>query len=140
MSGELHTIYLAELLDLYNPIADPPWDGCEAITSKDVEDALVDGRLRDQHVGAGNQNTTIRHHAERIAWLIENPDPTPITIDLQHARFGRVDYILEDGNHRTWAAIMRGDETIRANFVSDTKYVEDYFTRVRNEVDDGYSP
>jgi hypothetical protein len=57
-------------------------------------------------------------HAARIAWLMKMGWHDPIVIDVgvpELPQFGPPPrWIIQDGNHRFYAAVMLGHETIRA--------------------------
>lgn len=55
---------------------------------------------------------TRRYHIERIAYLAEFVDPTPIVIEATSAS----SFELADGHHRLCAAIVRGDPEIAASY------------------------
>lgn len=63
--------------------------------------------LEHECVLAGHDGPARRWHAGRIAWLVENPSPEPVWVEI-HGR----DVGLEDGNHRLAAAVFRGDPDI----------------------------
>ena len=66
-------------------------------------------------------NRTTDYHLGRIRFLIENPDDEPIEID-SFCEGGRVflEPILLDGNHRYFAALLSGQETIPCIFAGQT--------------------
>lgn len=82
------------------------------------EEALVDTPLwtaivfKKTRVSA--EENRLRH-IQKVAWFVKNPAKDPISIEVGCARLGvRIDHIIEDGNHRLAAAIIRGDKSIAA--------------------------
>jgi hypothetical protein len=117
------------LVEIVVPVSDlaahcSPLDGmeweCEPIDPDEVMAALAEGRLEGEswQVMTGRSlpswNDDIKHHKfhiERMAYLLANPDGSPIDIVLEGDFFKKVLRLL-DGNHRLGAAILRNDETI----------------------------
>lgn len=66
----------------------------------------------------------LRMHARRIAWLVRNPDPTPIQFDVGITHLLE-SFQFEDGNHRLAAAIIRNDPTIRAEIAGEWRRAVD---------------
>lgn len=55
-------------------------------------------------------------HIQKVAWFVKNGFNDPIEIDVGSSRLGiMVDHLVQDGNHRLAAAIIRGDKTIKAH-------------------------
>lgn len=57
------------------------------------------------------------YHIARVAYLMKNPDPNPIDIDIDYHESYKHGYALTvyDGNHRLLASYLRGDETIQVD-------------------------
>lgn len=66
----------------------------------------------------GSVATTPDVRAARIAWLIENGWSDPIELDFGvpgYPGYNSARWIVDDGNHRLYAAIIAGRDTILAN-------------------------
>ena len=74
-------------------------------------------------------------HNRRVAYLVANPDITPIEIDVGvpevSGMLGRVPWFVQDGNHRLAAAIYRGDSYIEATVAGSVRYAESLFGRLK---------
>lgn len=103
-------VTIARILAICDPVRDPPWHNCASLTPKIVRACLARRHLVSTHVGPDSD--CLMTHAGRIAWLVENPDTRPIHIDV--GVLLAPSWIIEDGNHRLYAAWMRGDDTISA--------------------------
>lgn len=108
-------ISIAKLRELADPIASPPWGGQSAgLTETMVRDAIkfedtVDGPVNDRW------GTNPETHAGRIAHLAREGWSDEITLELGDD----IPWPVTDGNHRYYAAIIRGDETILTKAVGD---------------------
>lgn len=69
------------------------------------------------------------NHAARIAFLVINKDKNPIEIDVGAPSLGDYTCNILDGNHRTAAAIIRGDENILAHVSGEVSYIRHLFVR-----------
>lgn len=66
---------------------------------------------------------TKQYHIQRIAYFVVHGWNDLIDIDVGVPSLGYVpEWIIQDGNHRCAAAIIRGDQTIKASFSGDIKY------------------
>lgn len=120
------------LVEIVVPVADlaahcSPLDGveweCEPIDPNEVMTALADGRVERESWQVRTGRTfpswnddfkNRKFHIERMAYLLANPDESPIEITLVgdfYKRFCKLR--LFDGNHRLGAAILRNSDTIR---------------------------
>ena len=69
-------------------------------------------------------------HAKRVAWLVVDGWNDPIHIDVGVPSLGyEPDYVVDDGNHRLAAAILRGDETILAECSGDVKLIDELIVK-----------
>ena len=91
-----------------------------------MESGLV---IRKSYSELGHPVTwTIEHHIRRIAFLVAEKDETPVELDvgcpsLNHYR----GWLIDDGNHRFVAAVVRGDAHIYANVEGEIEYAEKLF-------------
>jgi hypothetical protein len=108
-------ISVAKLREIADPIASPPWGS----QSAGLTEAMVRGAMEhDETVEKPVNNrwdTNPETHAGRIAHLARKGWSDEITLELGEG--GR--WPVTDGNHRYYAAIIRGDETIFAKAVGD---------------------
>jgi len=101
------------------------WGGRE--TPELVREAIDVGRLEAKPAAIWRDRLG-HDHVARIAYLVLNPDPTPIEIDVGVPSLGiKVWHIVTDGNHRFCAALFRGDSTICANISGSIEYAARLF-------------
>jgi hypothetical protein len=109
------------------PVASSPWRCDERVTVEMVEECLRDDRLVATPPGSG-PTVDAWEHAGRIAWLVRNGWNDPIEIDVGAPQFDsrpRDVWPIQDGNHRLFAAIMRGDEVIYAVVGGDLAIIDE---------------
>ncbi len=95
------------------------------ITIEEVATAIAEGRLGSQHLGGCGLR---RDHIERVAYLVVNPDPTPLDLDVGVPFLGcHVDWPIQDGHHRLAAAIFRNDALIDIDISGSIDYAEELF-------------
>ncbi len=105
-TGSVFRVPLAAVSSLNNPFRTDVW-GRGKTTRRAVKEAIERADFAATHVSMG-----IRHmvapgwDARRIAYLVEHPDATPISIEV-HSLDGS--FTIQDGFHRLAAAIYRGD-------------------------------
>ncbi len=108
------TTDIKKVLALANPITDPPWECGLLLDPSDVHDAIAAQEMLDRPVSPSEQDNFL-FHARRIAWLYVHGWQDPIHIDVgvpSHGCFPL--WPVEDGNHRLYAAALRGDREIKA--------------------------
>lgn len=74
-------------------------------------------------------------HNRRVAYLVVNPDPTAIEIEVGVPEIPGVlefgpRWFVQDGNHRLAAAIYRGDAYINAEVGGSVRYAESLFGKL----------
>jgi len=113
---------LAKLQECADPFESTVWHGMESpLTREEVALAIAEGRLLaephpDYSFGLCGKEWGRQEHIERVAYLVVNPSPEPIWIDVGCEALGLyVSWIIQDGNHRLAAALYRGDTTIRVS-------------------------
>lgn len=114
-----------KLKQLYNPLILEKWIwGSHGVTREAVEMAVKAKHFESEvkHNKHGFEKSA--YHCQRIAYLVEHKDTTPI--HLYGAGMWGVPFIVENGNHRLAAAIVRGDKTIRATMSGDVKKLAPY--------------
>jgi hypothetical protein len=104
---------LGRILAVTNPLTDPPWHDGTEVCETGVAAALAERRFERQPYSSdmttvAREDWTSRRHEERIAWLLANPSPDPIEVEI--SAYG--DAEVDDGMHRLYAAAMRRDETV----------------------------
>jgi len=124
------SIGIANLRQICDPVTDPPWsDLVTPVTEGDVRWAMLQKDwtpdhmrpLADFHAWSGLE------HARRIAWMVDNPPEDPISIDADLALQGR--WAVTDGNHRFYAAIMRGASDIMVEICGHEHAIAELFGR-----------
>lgn len=118
-----------------DPLENPPWAGISWNGLRDPAwcpgHILEIAKSRSHDVRAAQvadpfAREPVRHHMERIAWLVNNEASDEITI---LATVGPREWPLADGNHRLAAAILAEREMILARFVGMPGDIEEIFTR-----------
>jgi len=122
---------LAKLQEYADPFVSVVWHNLESpITREEVALAITEGRLlAEQHpdfsYGLCGKEWGRQEHIERVAYLVVNPSPEPIWLDVGCEDLGcYVSWIIQDGNHRMAAALYRGDTTIRVSAGGDMDVIE----------------
>jgi len=109
---------LASLQD-FSPFVHCVWHRLDKpITREEISRALEQENLQPDPLPAFNwfrqkEGPTRQDHIRRIAFLVRQPDPTPILVDVGCPSLGCYnDWWIEDGNHRLAAAFYRKDSHI----------------------------
>jgi hypothetical protein len=111
MSDSSSLIRVSTLVEAVNIPNFNPWGCRRKITFKEINEFIRGNELRRE---ASTANTTEQHIA-RIAYLVVNGWNDPIDIDVGVPSLScHISHIVTDGNHRLWAAAVRGDEFIAA--------------------------
>lgn len=113
-----------------NPVANPPWTmhsgdtffsgDIFSLRPEEVSARMFDrvNQCIDQEIHDGRHFSSIplavdyEYHCQRIAYLVTHKSDEPIFLDLHD----NPELILSDGNHRLYAAIVRGDDFIDIEF------------------------
>lgn len=115
-------IPIDRLLEITDPISEPPWHDGPDVSREGVLSAISDGRFEQRPYSCDllsvcRREWNSRRHEERIAWLVLNPPADPIEIEIdQYCGVG-----IDDGMHRLFAAVVRED---RAAFIQLGGYVD----------------
>ena len=114
-------VSVASLKRHVNPLRRSPWQGSAGYGKSlraAVTRCLNANDLSEQPWDSGDRpaqkhGSDDGYHAKRIAYLVRNPDATPIDIDVGIPSIGFVpSHLIMDGNHRAAAAIYRSDAWI----------------------------
>jgi len=118
-------LHLKKFLELYpecNPFGNQIW-GDYTLNYDDVIRSIARGLFSDVPVPISDGKEI---HAGRIAWLVINGwNEDPIDIDVGVPGFGDVLEIVQDGNHRLAAAILRGDDFIPVECSGDEELINE---------------
>jgi hypothetical protein len=108
-----------------DPVARPPWITKEDYRANELKDMVSNCLQRgDVHPTPWEKDTIyklyqtpILLHAKRIAWFIINGWNDPICYDFGCPDFGyHPSYPVSDGNHRLYAAIFKGDTSVKSSY------------------------
>lgn len=104
------TVQLRRLLGICDPRANWPWD-CEAPEPSDLQRMLSSSLEVAIPVGP---HGTPSDHIGRILYLARHgwQDAVEIDVGIPCLGYPGPEWPLIDGNHRVWAAALRGDEVI----------------------------
>lgn len=102
---------------------------CPLVSPDDVQRALDRNDLLDRPVNSETEDIDTRAHAARIAYLVRSgwSDPIQLDIDRPDPSGNYKPHPIVDGNHRLYAAYIRGDETIACEISGDLDYTEQLF-------------
>lgn len=78
--------------------------------------------------GVKNSSLLREGHIRKIAYFVKNGFNDPISIDLGFPEMNAVNtgHIIDDGNHRLAAAIIRGDKEIKAQIHGSADYIKEF--------------
>ena len=124
-----------------NPLRCPPWEDCPAMSRALVARfiATADLEARPWDWGRDAVSTVTTHmqrrddrdehyHAKRVAYLVLNPSPVPIDLEIPALGIGYYpEYPVVDGNHRLAAAIYRRDRWIAIRYGGGMDEFEEMF-------------
>lgn len=119
-------VSVRRILNLSNPVESPPW-ACDGLTPAMVERAYMDGRyLRDPVPDILAHNPQL--HAERIAWLMTTGWSDAIEVDVGVPSLGYFPrWCVVDGNHRLYAAAVKGAREILITVSGSLAYASQRF-------------
>lgn len=114
------------LLKLVNPFENPPWY-CRSFTTEEVNQAIEEGRFQEEPV---HNWYSIEDQIERIAYLVVegwdlDKDVPHIDVGVPEIGGAVPEWLLEDGNHRFCAAVVRGDNNFRVVISGSLDYAEE---------------
>ena len=109
-----------------DPFENSPWE-VEGITPALVCSAAILNEVYSQPIQP--READIQKHIQRIAYFLLHGWDDPICIDVGVPGFPgyRASWLVTDGNHRLAAAIIRGDEIIKAWVDGSIDYAEELF-------------
>lgn len=113
-------VSLKKLATIANPFNSVVWEDLDTpITSDEIKKYIKEKNFlsipfkMQENISS---NRIREYHLARIAYLVENPDLTPIEIDVGIPEKNVLpSWIITDGNHRLAAALYRQDKNIHAN-------------------------
>ena len=112
------SVKVSKILDQNDPFRFPIWakgvkrQQHKPLTTWEVQEAIDKRRLQENPF---KEDVRLRRwHIERVAYLVVNPDKTPICLGHGLTEVGLFTFFpVYDGFHRLAAAIFRDDDTIR---------------------------
>lgn len=116
---------VAKLKELADPTATSPWtiQSNKALRKK-VMLCLEDECYSTEPVG---EKANAYTHASRIAYFVKHGFGDPIEVDFGiPSMCFRPGWPIDDGNHRYYAAILRGDDYIMAKVSGEADYIEEF--------------
>jgi hypothetical protein len=123
-------ISVDRLREFCDPFFNPPWEGVASLTVEGVKQAMVDGFFEKKPYSAARRPEiwTVEDHIARIAHLAVHGWDDPIDLDVGIPSLGAwVSWMVQDGNHRLAAAIVRDDSFIRSTFSGSYEYMSSLF-------------
>lgn len=134
--NRVFTLDVKALITAYDPFRLQRWIwGCGQVTRLGIKHAIIDKRFA-KVIAHGANGVDSDYHNERIAYLVENKDVMPIHI------YGTAvlnsPFIVENGNHRLAAAMIRGDKTINATMSGNVSLLRPYLVTKMEIEDDAW--
>lgn len=145
-----HEVKVDNILKVCDPFG--CWMELETpITRIEIEKCLNDGEeslentpliiLKSEVVNLASARD---RHIKKIAYFVKNGFSDPILIDVGTPEFGNyVSHIVEDGNHRLVASIIRGEENIKVKLSGSEEYAKSLklwspnkFQKILNEMEE----
>ena len=128
-------------LDPWTPFEYYPWDLTleqlrkvsadtweSPLTRAEIQTAITECDLiRTPFPGGG---WTREQHVQRVAYLVQHVDRTPILIDLGFEE-DTEEWPIYDGHHRLAAAVFRGDTTIQVSFQGSVELIAHFVSDIR---------
>ena len=114
---------LSSITDMADPVRTPPWRTDTPLTKIVVQRCLSDQRYLQTPASESEQDTL--RHAMRIAWLHDNSWSDAISLEINE---GSEVWPITDGNHRLYAAILRGDDEILVEVSGSLDMLEKHFS------------
>lgn len=108
---------LVEHCNPFDAVWDTPDRGRFRITIPQVRKCIALGKFESKPFDPATDcpTWTLHRHACRVAYLATHGWDDPILIDVGVPSMGcNVEWLVEDGNHRTAAAVVRGDAFIKS--------------------------
>lgn len=119
------SIPLARLRAICDPFTCPPWPKARGVSSKRVLGCLAAKTFEPAPIAHDASGIA---HCRRIAWLMQEGWFDPIEVEVPIPGLGGpILWNIQDGNHRTYAAVLRGDEAISALISGSLNYAEELF-------------
>lgn len=120
-------VSVGRLQELCDPAKGDPW-GFQ-ITPGEVAQAVEEGRFRaTPWKSFPNQFTKEerQYHIERVAYFVVNGWTDPIDLDVGVPSLGcYISWMILDGNHRFYAAVIRNDLAIHSTLSGDLNYAQE---------------
>lgn len=126
------TIALHRILSLCDPRSSWPW-ACEAPAPQALQELLGSAPEMATPVGAGG---LAADHIGRIRFLARVGWRDAIEVDVGCPCLGYAgpSWPVTDGNHRLWAAALRGDETIDVDITGQVDWAAQLLGVAESEV------
>lgn len=131
-----HNIDTKKLKEYANPFS--CWTELEnPITHKEVLQCLLNNEEELTHTPLGLENLfdtknqltveeSRKRHIQKIAFFVKNNSDDPISIDVGNPDLGYFSsYMIEDGNHRFAASLLRGDKEIKAKVIGSVEHAKE---------------
>lgn len=109
---------VAKILEVWNPFEF--WDG--SATEAKIRKALAKEDFAD-HIDENKRRNS--YHARRIAYLVKHGWDEPILVDVGCGPYGG-HFMIDDGNHRFCAAVIRGDKSIKASTAGMVSIIKEF--------------
>lgn len=122
-----YPVPLRRILNLADPVVSPPWECGILLSKEDVLDAIAKQDWLALPVDDSEQGNPFAH-ARRIAYLVEHGWNDPIEVDVGiPCLWCHPVWPVLDGNHRVYAAAVRGDAEIVVTVAGDLGYAAQRF-------------
>jgi hypothetical protein len=118
-------VQVDRLLEVCDPSKVTAWGW--VITPEEVVLAVKEDRLRSNPWNPTKPMMKERqYHIERVAYFVVHGWSDPIDIDVGVPSLGlNIGWVIQDGNHRFYAAVVQGYQSILATISGDLNYAQD---------------
>jgi hypothetical protein len=115
------------LRELCDPVKGRPW-GCQ-ISPREVEKAVETDKFQTTPWKKSPRRLTSKerkYHIERVAYFVVHGWLDSIDLDVGVPSLGcYVRWLIQDGNHRFYAAVIRGDQFILSTLSGDLNHAQE---------------
>lgn len=117
---------VARLLEICDPTKVTAWRGF-VIHPDEVEEAVKEDRLQSSPWDPSIPKKRERqYHIERVAYFVVHGWTDPIDIDVGVPSLGcYISWMILDGNHRFYAAVIRNDLSILSTLSGDLNHARE---------------
>lgn len=118
-------IPIANIIQHCNPMKSDIWGIGRSIEPSEIEFAIASCEFEDKHKDHNLRDR--KYHIQRIAYFVVVGDENPIDLDVGIGGVPPSWWMVSDGNHRLFAAQLRGDRDISCVVQGNLDYAVELF-------------